>query len=642
MTASRTEDRQVLPIFRNGEMPARQHSRQFVGARAFALFTLALTFVYLWWRAGSGTINLSVWWVAVPLFLAEVHNFVGLGLFTASLWRTDTVTPPATRPIRAHSVAVVLPTFNEPEEILLPAIAAAVALQPEHETWVLDDGRRPEIRELAERLGARYLARPTNEHAKAGNVNHALPYIKADVIAFLDADYVALPGFLERTLPYFDDPRIAIVQTPQDFYNLDSFEHERRGEDGASFYEEGVFYRMIGPGKNAWGGAFWCGTCALVRADALRDVGGVATDTITEDIHTTIRMHRRGWKSIYHNEVLSRGLAPSDAAQYLMQRNRWAIGAMQVLHVENPLFASGLRLGQRLSYLTTLFAWFDAWRTLAYLALPAMVLFSGVSPIDAPGYVYGPFFAAVFLTQLLTQRLLARGYYETRLSLVFEVLRMPAIIPATFAVLAPRRNWKFRVTPKGRMAAEGRDRVPVPWLLPTLFAANIAGLGWFAATLAGLTPMTYRFPAAAMGAAAFALLGSWLIFMAMRRIRAPRYSGERRNSVRFPVYLSASVDGTACKVIDLSVTGAQVELPAHLVPSGEHAVLLITGPDGVVTVNTNVRRRIPRPAGNIEVGLEFQPGQQTGLARVALWLFTYTAGQAPVAPPPLEVGRAAA
>jgi cellulose synthase/poly-beta-1,6-N-acetylglucosamine synthase-like glycosyltransferase len=229
VAASRTGDRQILPIFRNGEMPAPEQTWRFTAARAFALFTLGLTFVYLWWRAGSGTINLGVWWVAIPLFLAEVHNFVGLSLFTAALWRTDvgrrTKKPNAGR---SHSVAVVLPTYNEPEEILLPAIAAAVALQPAHETWVLDDGRRPEIRQLAERLGARYLDRPTNDHAKAGNVNNALQYIKADVIAFLDADYVALPGFLERTLPYFDDPRVAVVQTPQDFYNLDSFEHEPR------------------------------------------------------------------------------------------------------------------------------------------------------------------------------------------------------------------------------------------------------------------------------------------------------------------------------------------------------------------------------------------------------------------------------
>src|SRR5690606_11781446 len=129
---------------------------------------------------------------------------------------------------------------------------------------------------------------------------------------------------------YFADPAVAVVQAPQDFYNLDSFEHEPLAPRGV-FNEEEVFYRMIGPAKNRWGAAFWCGTCAVLRVAALRSAGGVATDAVTEDILTTVRLHQAGWRSVYHNEVLARGLAPADAEQYLTQRRRWATGAMQVL-----------------------------------------------------------------------------------------------------------------------------------------------------------------------------------------------------------------------------------------------------------------------------------------------------------------------
>jgi cellulose synthase (UDP-forming) len=170
----------------------------------------------------------------------------------------------------------------------------------------------------------------------------------------LDADHVPTSAFLRATLPYFDDPAVAFVQTPQDFYNLDSFEHQRR-RTGAVFNEEAVFYRVIAPAKNRWQAPFWCGTCALVRTAALRSVGGVATDSVTEDIQTSIRMFRAGWRGVYHNEVLARGLAPDDAASYLLQRNRWALGAMQVLRTENPLFGPGLAPTQRLAFLTTLF-----------------------------------------------------------------------------------------------------------------------------------------------------------------------------------------------------------------------------------------------------------------------------------------------
>ncbi len=242
------------------------------------------------WRATS-TLNLSAWWLSVPLLLLEVHAVFGLGLFTFSLWDVDSVPPVAPRREAPGRIAVLIPTYNEPIDVLLPAVAAAAVLEPAHETWVLDDGNRPAVRRLAAQLGVRYLARTDRAGAKAGNVNHALSVIEADFVAILDADHVAGRDFLVNTLGYFDDPKIAFVQTPQDFYNTDSFEHERRrrwwrgGEAGQhAFSEQALFYRVLQPGKNRWHAAFWCGTGAVVRVEALRQVGGVATETVTEDI----------------------------------------------------------------------------------------------------------------------------------------------------------------------------------------------------------------------------------------------------------------------------------------------------------------------------------------------------------------------
>ena len=164
------------------------------------------------------------------------------------------------------SVAVLIPTYNESREVLLPTVAAAVALEPAHETWVLDDGARPWVREMAEAIGARYVARVTHEHAKAGNINHALGIVEADLLAILDADHVAHPDFLLRTLGYFRDPKVAVVQTPQEFYNVTSFEHGSGRTFGERFHEQTLFYRLLEPGKNRWNAAFWCGTNAVVRA----------------------------------------------------------------------------------------------------------------------------------------------------------------------------------------------------------------------------------------------------------------------------------------------------------------------------------------------------------------------------------------
>ncbi|MEO7836668.1 MAG: glycosyltransferase, partial [Acidimicrobiales bacterium] len=394
------------PSFAGAELPDPDSPRRKLLVRTVALLAIVISVGYLAWRA-LFTLDMGAWWLSVPLLLLELHALAGLALFTFSLWDVDSVTPVAERHETDARVAVLIPTYNETVEVLLPTIAAAMALEPEHETWVLDDGDRPEVRALADQLGARYLARTDLIHAKAGNINNALTVVEADLVAVLDADHVAAPGFLTHTLGYFDDPRIAVVQTPQDFYNLDSFEHDDnhtwadRRRRKARFNEQALFYRAIEPGKNRWDAAFWCGTGAVVRMTALREVGGVATETVTEDIHTTIRLHRKGWRSVYHNEVLARGLAASDAQQYQAQRLRWGIGAMQVLRTENPLFVSGLRLRQRIAYGATLLGWFDAWRSLGYLVLPPAVLFSGAVPIRADPLTFSLAFCATLLIQRL-------------------------------------------------------------------------------------------------------------------------------------------------------------------------------------------------------------------------------------------------
>lgn len=586
-------------------------------ARCAAVVAILLTCGYLLWRLGAGTLSPDFWWVSVPLFLVEVHNGMGLVLFTTQLWEVGHRLP--WRPVRTTNwrVAVLIPTYNEPEEVLLPTVAAAVRLSPPHETWVLDDGRRPWVRELAEELGARYLARPDNRHAKAGNLNYALDRIEADIVAVLDADQVPMPNFLAHTLCYFDDPGVAVVQTPQVFYNHDSFEHASLGE-GKLWYEEAVFYRVIEAGKNLYNAAFWCGTNDLVRVAALRAVGGVATETVAEDMHTTLRLHRQGWRTVYHNEVLVLGLAPTDAAEYWKQRQRWAQGAMQVLKVEGP-WLRGLRFGQRLSYWATLFAWFDSWRTLAYIVLPPVVIFSGAVPIDAPGYVYGPLFLTTLIAQFMALRLLARGYYPPLLSLVFEVLRLPAALPATLLVFLPRREVPFRVTAKG---ATGRRRPSVPSLLWLLLALSAGALAWLGATLADATPTTYRQVGAAAGAAVFAAANAVLLVLAIARVRDRRFWGERRRGFRFSVSIEGTIGGVRCRTRDVSLSGAL--LVAESVSSlavGDHTSVVLHLGWRELSLSCCVRGLRELEDGTHVIRVEFLPGQRLLLAELALALW---------------------
>ena len=604
--------------FPGGGLPGPESATRTAVIRTVAVLALAVNLAYLAWRA-TATVDLSVWWVSVPLVLLEAHAIVGLALFAFSLWD---VGPPSRLRRRRDTdlrVAVLIPTYNEPVEVLLPSIAAAVALRPAHETWVLDDGARPAIRELAERLGARYLARTDRTDAKAGNLNAALEVVEADLVAVLDADHVATPGFLTNTLAYFDDPRVAVVQTPQDFYNLDSFEHEalHRGEDSDRYNEQALFYRVLQAGKNRWGAAFWCGTGAVVRMAALREVGGVATETVTEDIHTTIRFHRRGWRSVYHNEVLARGLAASDAEQYQAQRLRWGTGAMQVLRTENPLWCPGLRLTQRLSYAATLLGWFDAWRSLGYLLIPPVVLATGAVPIRTRPLTFLAAFGASFALQRAAIVLLARGRAPQVLTSVFELVRMVPNLRATLTLLGPGAA-KFQVTRKGRLD-EARRRRPIPALLLTVLAVSAAAAVWFSLTLAGLTPLTYHEPWAAYGAAGWLVANAALVRLAVRRIRAERFSGERRASVRFDVDVDGSLDGRPCRVRDLSLTGAKIVLPAGSVDRNYEGVLTLDGID--VRLRATARAGRALDDGTVLVGLQFDAGQDAEQAALALALF---------------------
>ena len=608
---------EVLPTFGPAGRPKPESRADLTRIHAFAVMAVALGIGYLVWR-WLFTIDLNYWWVAVPLILAETHNILGLGLFTMALWNVDA--SPRWRPVDSTRlrVAVLIPTLNEPDEVLLPTIAAALAMQPPHETWVLDDGRRPEVQELAMELGAHYLTRPDNEHYKAGNLNHAMDIIQADIFAILDADHVAGPDFLRHTLCYFEDPTVAVVQTPQDFYNTDSFEHQRRNDEDAIFHEEAVFYRVIAPGKNAWDGAFWCGTCSLVRYAALQDVGGVATESVTEDLHTTIRMNRKGWKGVYHNEVLARGLAPADAIQYMVQRNRWAVGAMQVLRFENPVFSRGLKFGQRLSFTTTILAWFDSWRTLTFVLLPAAVIFTGASPINAPGYVYAPAFLIAFFSQFFALRLLARGYYPPVLSLVFEMLRLPAVLPATLAVFSPNKRRVFKVTSKS--ARDDRRKINPPQLLVALMAISSVSIVWFFTTMLRLTPTEYGANTpAVIGSFIFACANFWLLMIAVRRIRAAQYAGNRRKGFRFEVFLRGEMDGQPCIVRDVSLTGARVESYATSVGRGQRLDLTILAGDVPHSLQAEVIRVRPT-AGPNSVALRFLPGQRVTLGAVALYI----------------------
>jgi cellulose synthase (UDP-forming) len=287
------------------------------------------------------------------LLAAESYAFVTmvLGYFQGirPLERKPTALPRAIE--LWPSVDVLIPTYNEPLSIIKPTILSAKNIdwpKDRLRVYVLDDGRRPEIRDFAEQCGVGYITRADNSHAKAGNLNHALKQTAGEFVAVFDCDHVPTRSFLQLTMGGFlQDPKLGLVQTPHHFYTRDPFERNL-GTGGKVPNENELFYGVTQPGNDFWNTAFFCGSCAVLRRSALEDVGGVAVETVTEDAHTSLRMQRRGWNSSYINIPQAAGLATATLRHHVTQRTRWARGMTQILRLDNPLLGKGLRLAQRL------------------------------------------------------------------------------------------------------------------------------------------------------------------------------------------------------------------------------------------------------------------------------------------------------
>lgn len=592
--------------------PTTTTTTEVLARRILGCFALVLTGAYLIWRLE--TLNTDALWLSVPFYLLELAGLASLGLFIYSVWDTESTTPAQPLLSSDKSIAVVIPTYNEDAEILLPTVTAAIDLELQHETWVLDDGNRDWVREMAMRLGALYLARPDNNHAKAGNLNHALKYIDTDLIAVLDADHVPKKRFLRNTAGYFDDPRLALVQTPQAFYNEDSFEHI-----GSHYQEEALFYRVIQPGKNQHNAAFWCGTSAVVRTEALRGVGGVATESLTEDLHTTLRLHRQGWKTVFHNEVLARGLAPQNYNEYGLQRKRWAAGAMQVLRSDNPFTKPGLTWQQKLAYAATLSGWTEGWRTIAYLLVAIGVVLTGVSPLKAPVGTFALFYGAVFVAQQLAMRALSRGHHRVLPGLMFDWYRVPASLRALQQLVLPKAT-TFKVTPKGRSGDE-RLQPDLPRSLVVFVGGAFVGWVWFLLTTLGYTPIAYTDRLTSMVAMAFLALNIGIILFALARASSIRFGTERRAARRFVTStVPAQIGGVRTRLGTTSLTGAVV--PRAAVHDGD---LVYSGSNLMIKVGRDsrwkpVKAQIVRREG-AELTVEFEERQWEAMAAISRELF---------------------
>jgi cellulose synthase (UDP-forming) len=535
--------------------------------RALAAVTLLWGIAYLVWRFGWSSEGTN----PVPfgmLLVTEVYGVWALAVLTWYSWsRRAAVRPPATP---GRTVDVYVCTYDEPAEVVAATLAGCGALTYPHTTWLLDDGRRPEMEELAKLTGARYLTRADNSHAKAGNINAALPRTDGELVLMLDADHVPMPDAIEALIGYFIDERLALVQSPHDFFNHDSVQHYMAGR-----HEQSLFYHVICPGKDRHGAAYWCGSAALMSRQALLDIGGVATETIAEDFHTTIRLQRHGWGTRYHDEVLVQGLAPHDLDGYLLQRDRWARGNLAVLTLpESPLRARELRPAQRLSYFASLAAYLAPPMRLLLLATLGLVLWTGELPMKVSVLALAALWLPSVTLNLAAGSALARGYMRIGETAHYELLTMEIYTRALRCVFWPSRT-AFKVTPKQGADSGGLEAVrKLP--LVVLAAAVLAG-----GTILRLLDLIGAGPLSDLpGIAAFVVPALGLIELrrALRTLLAVGRRQQRRHVYRFegdaPAHCFTDGAHVGGRLVDASAAGVGLVLEAPLEVGARPSLLL--------------------------------------------------------------------
>ncbi|MFL5961031.1 MAG: glycosyltransferase [Gaiellaceae bacterium] len=614
--------------------------------RLLCLAALAANIYYLTWRL-AGTFNPQALWLSALLWAGEAYGLVMLALHILMTWdiralerrlglgQGDDLAHAILEPPETHSVDVFVPTYDENVGLLRKTVIAAREIRLPHRTWVLDDGRRSEVREMCEELGVDYLTRESNEHAKAGNINAALARTDAEFLVVLDADFIALPQLLERTLGHFEqDERLAFVQLPQTFYNVDSIQHVDRGS-ASSWHEQSLFYDVIQPGKNRWNAAFWCGSPAVVRRAALEAVGGAATSTITEDILTSMRLHAAGWHSLYHDEVLAVGVAPGDLDGFRTQRLRWAQGSMQILRSrENPLVKPGLSLAQRLNYLASMTTYFQALQLAVFISMPLLILVSGQPPLTNFG---AGFFARFIPYMAITLAAIkATGGSSQRLvwDQYFSFLRMFTFLRALPTLFTGGRNLRFRVTPKSP------GRISRAALYPHLGVAAL-NLGVIAALLAlpvrqGLDGWTTAI------VCVFAALIVAVHVSAVARLWRRVY---RRHHYRLPLRVEARVEAAGIEPFltrteDLSFGGLSVTLPSRLAQRSLVDVRLLLGEHDELQLRGWIAGSRPQPGGDYRVGIELGSLSDEAEARL-LYHFLANATGGSTEPTRVETGRQA-
>ncbi|ACV74786.1 cellulose synthase catalytic subunit (UDP-forming) [Zymomonas mobilis subsp. mobilis NCIMB 11163] len=503
------------------------------------------------------------------LFMAELYAWaiLILGLFQI-LWPMQRpVVPLSGEDEELPTVDVFIPTYNESMEIVQNTVFAALGMdypKDRFNVYLLDDGHREEFRLFAEEAGCHYLTRNDNLNAKAGNLNAALRKTKGELVCIFDCDHVPTRAFLQLTVGWLQkEPNLALVQTPHFFYSPDPIQRNVPGGDELPGDNE-LFYGTVQRGNDLRDATFFCGSCAILRREALEENNGFSGETVTEDAHTALKLQRRGWDTAYINIRLSAGLATDTLLAHIKQRARWARGMTQILRIDNPLWGRGLTIAQRLCYMNALLHYQFALPRVIFLISPLAFILFNSSIIHASAVMVFAYAIPHLFMSLWAHERLSNGRRQPFWGEINETLLAFHLIKPTLITLSYPKKGSFNVTDKGERMED--DYFDIRSVRPHLITAGFLFLG----LVVGIVKLIYS-SYFHIQPSVLVLNVTWASFnfiILLASIAVAHESRQIRNTVRFPFRIPFTAYFEDGHVIDsvtdnISLGGLAFSLPKN-------------------------------------------------------------------------------
>lgn len=512
---------------------------------------------------------------SIVLFLTEAFHYVTMCCYYLQMaWGTDRsdLADHGERLVNTRqynpTVAFFIPTLSEPVDVLRRTLIGCLVVDYEPKTiYLLDDGSRDEMRQLADELGCRYITRNNRKGAKAGNINNALQQTNEDLIAFLDCDNIPAKNFLRRLVGLFSDPRVALVISSLHYYNA----QEPKKIIGIEMLTATDHAKSLGcsqTGRDCFNALLCFGTSYIVRRSAIETVGGIPAETLCEDWATSIRLQNKrfGYKTYFVNEILSSGLAAENMSGFVRQRLRWCAGTIQSLYSStNPLTAEGLNCFQRLVhffgilyyllYPTIFISWF----------VPLAYFFFGIVPIEANVQQFSFFFFPYFLMLNAMYVTFSRRLSALASSQIHDfIMCWPFTLIAIKSLFMPFKK-RFNVTPKGIRSSKVK---PIPLLSVPLLILLLLYLFGIIHGFLNMQWLSAEAPFAAYVVwSIYRMVFFWLAYNAS--VNLP----QQRRSVRFCHNLICELSNlegdflSKAYIEDISETGAKMRTPNINLPA---------------------------------------------------------------------------